>query len=370
MVLALAALGPVVEGKETPASTYAARLATLPAPSAKGAWTFKGQLLFGGNAVGKATLGAEARTAPNGKAFWAVGMQMDVGGGAMKYDALALFDAQLKPLQGKLTTKQGETVKSTEWETVEAGIRIGKGDDAQVLEHEGPFLTSVASLLHFCRLSSFAPGSYATDLFDPDDKEFIAGSWTVGTVGMWAGVKAQLVTGERADGKTIAAGFDPATGALLGIKMTDPENGQIIEFRAGGEESKADTDLFARMARTPQEAAVQGAYAFAVADFDLLEQVMHWPTIAEETRAKSADMAEMDDDAIKGVVMEQLRGTLTPKGPKEVIGPMLAALAPSLPTKDQEDGTQIVAFGPTFRNLELTVGAFDGRWYVVRFPSR
>jgi hypothetical protein len=366
--VALAVAPAVAEDGPTPFETA---LEGLPAPSDEAGFEFEGELVKGTQAIGTVKIAVYPGTLQTGARVWSVDFALDAMGGQVKQTSSAGFDAHCRPLRGKSvdTTPQGS--KERWWRQVPDGIRLGQAEDAPFVKHESGFLTSIPSLLLFCRLVGFRAGEWKGDIFDEREEKFVAATWTTTPEGAYGGAKARVVTGKRADGKTLEAGFDIATGELLGVKLGG--GGGTYEFRRKqpAKETKEEEagDVFSRAAKTAQEAAVQAALSFAVADFDLLERVTHWPSIHAQMK-DAPEAADKGVDGVRAMMMARFRAQLKPQAPREMVAPMLANLVPTLEAKKAEDGSTFVAFGPMFRNLELTVGAFDGQWYLTRFPSK
>ena len=363
LLLAFAGVRPVQAEDEAPV-TYDARRATLPWPAPTKAIRFEGTFLVGGVGVGTVKLTAEPRTDAEG---WATSMEMSMGGGAMSMSGTSLLDAKLAPVSGVHEEKSPDGAKQSTWKAQAGGVQVTPaGGEPQVVEQSATFIPSLSALLLFCRLSDFAPGTYTAPLLDNDGPKFVGATWTCGEVGTWGGQKARLVKGKRDDGRTLEAGFDFETSALLGVKLGDETN--TFEFRRGGQVEAQPKGYFQDDAKTAQQAAVQAGLAFALADFDLLERIVHWPSVHAHLTAQDPTLATTDVESLKVILMAQFRATLKPQGQREALEPVLQATAPSLEATGDDSAT-VVKFGAAFRNLELTVGKRDGKWMLLRLPG-
>lgn len=344
-------------------TTYERRRATLPWPAADKAFTFEGQFLMGDNPMGSVKLVVAPREGVPG---WSVTQTIEMAGGAMRMGGTTLFDAKLTPLSGTLEQKGPKESITKTWKTTQAGVEFTTVGDAtpRPIAHEGPFLTSMTSVLLFCRLIDFAEGTYEATILDEDKETFVGTSWSCEPAGMWNGTKARLVKGERADGKRMEAGFDAATGALLGVKLIDGE--RLMAFRPG-EAPKLEANYFDSDATSAKQAALQAALSFSTADFELLERIVHWPSVHAHLTAANPD-PELTEDKLKAQLMTQFRSTLKPQGTREALAPFLQAMAGGLTVSGDEQET-LVKFGPNFRNLQLLVGKRDGTWKLVRLPG-
>lgn len=125
---------------------------------------------------------------------------------------------------------------------------------------------------------------------------------------------------------------------------------------------------FDQSARSPQQAAAQATLGFATADFELIERVAHWPTLARR-HAEENPEEPMDTDAYRKLLMGKLRENIKPQAPREMLAQMLEGMASGLAVTETEDG-HVVAMGAMLRNLEITVGEVDGVWYMTKLPKR
>lgn len=370
LVLLLCAHAAGEEPAAETAPAYESKLAKLPAPSAAGGLHFEGEFTAGGGQL-TGTAKVEAKpTTTGGAAGWATRVHIEAPG-VLSLEETGIYDAHLRPVSGvsKRVTPAG--TEHNAWKAVDGAVELtnlaataedGTPPAAMTIKHEGVFQADVAAMFLFCKLIEQEAGSFETDLFVANETKFVRASWKTGAAGTWKGKAAKIVRGTRADGKTLEAGFDAASGKLLGA--TFGQGGQVaIELFL-----PAPQGFFDVPAKTPQQAGAQAGLAFIVADFDLLERVTHWPTIAAaHTRANPDE--PLDGPAAMIAFMEEFRKVLKPQADRKTMAPMIEQMAPNLKTTKGEDATSIVDFGPMFRNLKIHVGEIDGVWYLVRFPS-
>lgn len=372
LLIALLALPAFAEEPPTTAAppAYETELAKLAAPSAAGAFTFEGEFEAGGGQLtGSAIL--EAKVTKVGDATgWATRVHLAATNGAVSIEETGLYDAHLRPISGstKQTTPGGKTHFS--WTADEGGVRLtdhmggaqeGMDPPTRRLAHEGAFQGDLAVFVLFSRLIGQREGSFKTDLLDADESKFVSASWTSGKVGTWNDKPAKLVQAKRSDGKTLEAGFDAKTGDMLGLRLG--QGGQVrIELRR-----LAPKGFFDVPAKTPQQAAAQATLSFAIADFELLERVTHWPSV-HAAHLKQHPDEPMEIDAYKELLMGRFRATLKPQGERSMVAPVLESMSPSFKTSESEFGT-VVEFGPMFRDVKITVGEVDGVWYLTKFPD-
>ncbi len=361
----LAACGEPATPPDLGSTPFDMKRARLPWPAANKGFEFKGHLRLMGAPMGTVNLSASAREDAPG---WKTTMHAEIKAAGMTIDSTALFDRYLTPVSGTYAESNAEGTKSSEWAATEKGLEIrAKGDeDAEptLIEHEGAFVTGVMEMFLFCRLSEFAGEKYEIAVVDIDKAKLVQGTWTCNQGGTWETEPATVLSGTRSDGKTLEAGFHAESGELLGVKMA--EGAQVFEFRKG-DAPKESNNFFQRPATTAQEAAVQAALAFATADIELLERIVHWPS-AYAHLIKGSPEADIGVDELKGVMLKKLRETLKAQGSPEMLGPILQALAPSLKTTGTDEET-VVEFGPNFRNMKLTVGKREGTWRLLKLPE-
>lgn len=362
--------GPTDEGASPPdlgSTPFDLKRATLPWPAADKGFEFNGHLRMMGAPMGKVTLSASAREDAPG---WKTTLHAEIKapGMSMTIDTSALFDRYLTPISGTYAEIQASGTKASEWVASKKGleIRAKAKEDAEptLIEHEGAFVTGVMEMFLFCRLSEFAGEKYEVAVVDIDKAKLVQGTWTSKQGGTWETKPATVLSGTRSDGKTLEAGFHPESGELLGVKMA--EGTQVFEFRKG-DAPKESNNFFKRPATTAQEAAVHAALAFATADFELLERIVHWPSAYAHV-IKGNPEADIGVDALKAVMLKKLRETLKAQGSAEMLGPILQGLAPSLKTTGTDEET-VVEFGPNFQDMQLTVGKREGTWQLLKMPK-
>ena len=367
-LLALLLVVPV-QAEDAAPTTFDTARAALPWPAADKAFTFEGHVVVAGSPMGDVKLTAAPRTDSPG---WEISMVMVIHAMSLAMASSTTYDAKLTPVRGTSSQKAPDGSKNETWRVIEGGVEL-TADGAEkptLVPRKGSFITDVGTIALFCRLSNFAAGTYKTALFDSDKHTFVDAEWTVGKKGTWGDKPAHLVTGTRADGRTLEAGFDATTGALLGMKLADAT--KSFEFRSGKapEKKPSADDLFSRAAKTPQEGAVKALVGFATADVDLIASVMHWPTFHEQERAARPDNTPEDLEAFKTGAKADLAKSLKPHGSRDALGPIFKSLIPSLPAEKQESGATLVTFPAQFGGSKMTLREFDGAWLLVSFPTR
>ena len=127
--------------------------------------------------------------------------------------------------------------------------------------------------------------------------------------------------------------------------------------------------MFSRPARSAQEVALQAGLAFATGDLDRVERLLHWPTCYAEQKAAHAGEEPFPDlAAYKAAVLEQL-GKSLPKMPRPMMEGLLKGMGDALKLEPLEGGLTRATFPPMFRSMVVTVGEFEGQWYLVRLPG-
>ena len=384
LLTALAVLLPLASAQaedDTAAkAAFETAIAALPAPSAKHAFTFECEALMNGNPFGTITFKAEPTS--DGTS-WMVSDVFSFMGGTMVRNSTAVLDRKLQPVSGGVKGKEpGNDGFEISWSRAETGFTVKKtaaqaGEattSEETLEQAGTLTTTLASLFLFARASGMAQGSYAVMVFDadpgPGTAAFEMASWTQGEEGTWGEKKALLLKGAKG-GNEMEIGFDPETGDLLGMRTKSAAQGFDMELRPTGTkpaEEQAD-DIFARPAKTAQEAALQAGLAFATGDVELVERITHWPTIhARAAEGHAGEEPFPDLETFKADLLEQLKKSL-PQMPRPMIEGMLKTMGSQLQTEALEGGLTKVTFPAMFRNMVVTVGAFDGAWHLARMPG-
>ena len=344
---------------------YDMQRARLPWPAPDKGFTFEGHLRAMGAPMGNVTLTATPRSDAPG---WKTTMSAKIDAMGMSMDSTALFDRYFTPSSGTYAEGNASGTNSSKWQATDKGLEIRasakESDEPTVLEHDGAFVTGVMELLLFSRLADFPAEKFEVAIVDIDSESLNDGTWSCARDGTWNNAPAIVLSGTRSDNKTLEAGFDPTSGELLGVKMTEGQ--QVFEF-VRGPAPKQSNNFFQRPATNAQEAAAQAALAFATADMELLERVVHWPSVYEDMVANRPEAA-MGVEKMKAIMLKNLGKTLEAKGTAEMLGPILQGLAPSLKTTGNEDET-IVEFGSNFREMKLTVGKRDGTWHLLKLPE-
>ena len=361
-----------------PRAAYEAAVAQFPSPGADHAFTFDGEALMNGQPLGTITF----KEPTEDGAAWLLTDAFSFGGDAYQRNFTARLDRRLQPAGGKVTGKEpGTDGFEVVWTRTETGFaakrtatKAGETTTSEsTVEHTGTITTTMCSLWLFARLSQVARGNYAVPVYDadpgPGEATFETATWTQGEEGTWGDRKALLLAGAKGD-KRIEAGFDPRTGALLGVRTSSPGKGFDLEIRPAGAKPAEETDdPFSRPARSAKEAALQAGLAFAVADLELTERVIHWPSLhAESEAAYTGEEPFPDVEAFKAATMEQLKQSLT-KRPRPMIEGALKMARDQLQLEEVAGGLTKVTFPPMFKSLVMTVGEIDGQWYLVRLPG-
>ena len=383
LVLAAAARA----GDPTPQEQFSKRLDALPAAAAAHVITFEGDILMGDQPFGTMSLSSIPIDLPGGERGWKIEERLEMMGGTMKRVATAVVDRRLQPLRGTVEQLDpGSPGTTTRWESGKDGYRIERTvvgqDDAEperrVVARNGDCLTTITSLWLFCRMTLPAEGAFATNIFEPgakgEEKIYEPGTWELPGEGDWDGKTAWLMTGDKG-GMKVQAAYDKATKTFLGAKFLR-EGAPTMAFRPKSATPKKVEDVFVAPAASAKHAAMTAGLAFATADIDLVDQIVHWPSVHASMKAKhDAQTAGQenpepfpDQKALRASTLENLRTSLK-KRPRAQIEAGLRMVESQLVTEVDESGRTRVKFPEMFRSMVLVVGEVNGGWYLVEFPS-
>lgn len=374
------------EASPSPAEQFSRQLDRLPAPTAEAAFRFEGAILAGEQRMGTVKMAGVPTDLPSGARGWRITESVSMMGGQMMREAEALLDRRLQPIEGRLRQQDpGEGPSRVTWSKGEAGFTVvrqrGDADPDEPVEiaHEGDTLTSITALWLFCSLSLGEKGSYATRVFEPapsaGESTFEDATWSLEGEGTWLGEAAVIMRGEK-ESVAVEAGFDPATRAMLGADFRR-ENGMVLAFRPASEAPTPaeGEDPFAAPATSAENAALTAAMAFATGDVDLVDEIVHWPTVYDGMKAEhDARTAGVEDappfpdaETLRGQILANLKTSL-PTNPRPMIEAGLKMVKAQLVTEALEGEITRVKFPAMFQNMVLDVGERDGKWYLVRFP--
>jgi hypothetical protein len=376
LVLLLAAVMAHAEDP-APKDELSAALDALPAPSEDEAFAFEGVIRLGERELGTFRQAAEVATTPSGEKGWRIREQIELMGGQQRRTSSVLLDRRLQPISGESHGETtGKPAESATWTRTSSGLKVVRKTESveETLDtaYEGDVLTSTTALWLFGLLRLPAEGSYEALVFQPlpgpQEEHFEQARWSLVAGETWR------IEGKKGD-TDVEAAFDPTSHALVRAVFRGEGRPDIVfepKAREGGTE-----DPFAAPASSAENAALTAALCFATGDVEHLENLVHWPTVYEEARkgheAKNAGVedAEPFPDAAswRAQVLESLAAQL-PKNPRPMIEQGLAMARGQLRTEEIEGGLTRVTFPEMFRSMAVDVGEREGKWYLMRFPSR
>lgn len=393
--------GAPVEDEAPPATAdaraaLAARLAALPEPSATGAFSFRGWTEMSGAPIEPAPRGVFEITVDvieeDGAPRWRVRELFTVdftvaGAEEMRHEAEVVLDRHLMPLRGRWHQHDPDGVDHR-MEVVPgapaghlrfvpiAGETRGEPRDVQV---EGPLVPTLGAFVLLQRLT-IPEGNGVLHaglaLHGPDEEErFQTASYVLDVNGRQEGQPAYAVESKRGDDDTLVMWFDKETKALRGAKLGSKSKPFVLMVREGQAPARADSDKPAlpRGRDDALQAGLDVALAFGTGDVDLLDSLMHWPTI----HAALVEAAPAVDGKNPPTV-EQLRLRLLatwrqslPKNDRDMVqmGLMMVRDSVVLEMDEGSEDGATVAFPETFQSLRLHVGRHDGKWFLDRLPA-
>jgi len=362
---------PAQAGDETsPADAYAAKIASLPAPTAAAGFRFDGVLRLGGKPLGHASLLAE----PAGEG-WHVSNQLVIKASARPaVDFAEAWLSRTLELQKGAVEKSREGASRITWVKTDKGFRAttsasdGSVTTEQVrnFEHAGSAMTTLAGIVLFARFAVPEKAAYATSVFEVDAA--MKGEQALQPTALQVlgeqtldGNQVLLVKGQKAD-QTIEMLFTPGDRELVGVRLQKGE--QRVEL--------LKADVWHQPARDPVAAANRAAYAFGTGEVDVLDDVILWPDFYEDalkTRTNDAKGEPPTLDEWRGKMLATWRERLTKRQPGMIEAGLQAIAQEVKPTK-LEDGRVAVQYPESFQNLVLTVREAYGFWHLVALPTR
>ena len=368
------------EEKGAPETRYAAAVKAFPAPSVRHDFSFAGDVFREGKAVGrfKTSVKAIAPKTEGSEALWRLRFAYNVG--PDKQASEALVTRTLQPVRGERSwTIDGELSK---WVWERRGKRIHvvhtsgstkpMSRSADVLE---PSLVTFASILLFARLAPDTSATYATVRLDPTwnlllgQRPYVPTAIQV-TAPPKPGMPLQILAGNGAQRMTIEV--DRRMRLPLWFRLT-PRKGPLLQFGGTPPEPEAKKEapaagpVFTESAKTPRDAALRAAYAFATADRDVLDDVMHWPGLRERLGAKVPK--RVSAEAFRKGMLGQLIATIRDPKKPDVVKPVLAEIAADLKTAERDGGVFRVTFPERFSTRWYDVVEVDGVWRLVGWPG-
>ena len=363
------------------ASRLRACVARLPEPAAEYGIRFDGVLVLNGQAHGTCSFRAEPIQRA-GRTVWRCTESTLEGTGGLTAGRVAesYADRRMSALFGKETRKGARPEESElwEWDRYKGRVLVahtppgGAPLTDHVFRHEGHGVASLTAL--------FILGAAALDEAGPLETVWIepAGATDDGRQrtsplrfqargkGEWRGVKAHLVEFRLRGGQLVAA-YDPITGVFLGATIID---GGTIHFvdRADYERTARD-DVLKHPARTPEVAAGRALLAISIADLDLLEEVLHWPTFFQRMKKRFPTMPAKDVEEFRGQIMPLLKAEVKQTFTREAFDATVRQELAHFVVKKLSPTTAIVTSPKDLSVTSFEVGEFDGVWYLLVFPG-
>ena len=352
-----------------PAAAYAAEVAALPAPAAEHALRFAGVVRVNGRRMGHAVfeMHPTAGATPQWEAVDHVLLKPD--GVPMTETATARMSRALVLASGTVvSTRPGDG--SIAWARTDEGFRATRqnaGSDPTVRDfvHAGTALNTLAATIYVLRQALPAPATFATTIFEVEDglKDEpamdpvvlkVEGRQTI------SGREVLAASGKKSD-RELAVIFHPESHEVLGVRLT--KKGLTLEILVGDEWTMPAPD--------PLAAGLRAALAFGSGDVDLLDDVIHWPSVvAHVLRAKPPKEGQPLPTVpqVRAALLKSWAEAL-PKNPGEMMKQVLTGLKEEVKQEKQADGTVLLTFPEAFQNLKLVVGQADGVWSLVKLPG-
>ncbi|MHC5010180.1 MAG: hypothetical protein ACYTG6_04415 [Planctomycetota bacterium] len=379
-LLLLLPLAASAEDELSPDDRYARATGALPAPGEAGGFTFDGDLVVNGALSGTchfSAVPAAAPSDPDGPLHWKTTDRLTVGDGALRIEHVAYSTSALLPVEGR-ESDNSEGERAYAWKRESDAMKVvatgeGMADVARAAPHEDPSLTTLAAVFLFCRLAPMEPATYGTRSFDPS-WDFLKAETPFREVvlemrgeGTWEERPALLVQGTRGKA-TLDAAFDVETRDFLGARLFEEGRMDLRFVPKGSVAPPEGGDVLRSPATTPEAAAARAGYAFATADMEVLEDVIHWPTLHEALRDPT-DEEQPTLDEFRAGVLASLEQNLQPN-PRGMIEGIVKSILGSdgLEVERQGEDRAVVTFPAMFRNLQVKVGEIDGVWYLVELP--
>ncbi len=367
------------EEKASPEDRYKAVVAAFPAPSVRHDFRFASDVFREGTSVGRfeVAVKAVAAKAEGSEALWHLRFRYNLGKDTHAEEAHVT--RTLQPMRGRVATTTDGEEATWVWErrgkrihvVHESGSTKPMARSAEVIE---PALTTVAAILCFARLAPSASTTYATSRLDPTWNLLLGQQPFVGTaiqltVPPEAGTPIQGLAGHG--GRRMRFALDRRMRLPLWFKLTT-RSGVALQF--GGtpdvDPSRAPVEadaLFTQAATSPEGAALRAAYAFATADREVLDDVMHWPGLRK--RMGATVPARVSAEAFRKGMLGQLIATIREPKKPEKVKPVLLEIADQLKPAEREGGVMRVTFPERFATRWYDVVAVDGVWRLVGWPG-
>ncbi len=357
----------------SPKEAYAAKAASLPAPSAANAFRFDGVLRLNGKTMGHATLFAAPD--PKDPAIWRAGDQLVIKTAAAPRIEIAeaWFNRMLVPLRGAVESTDPADARVT-WVKTEQGFRgtattkegeVGT-EKVRNFEHRGSATTTLSGTILFARMALPTKATYATTIFEAENAMKGKPALHAARIDVLGEQELQgkqvLVVRAQKGAQKLELLFKAEGRELVAVRFEEGE--QRIEILKG--------DVWSMPARSPVIASLRAALAFGTGNVELLDDVIYWPRfyksvmdaqIAAGSTAKPPSM-----DAFRANLLEQWKQKL-PKNPAAMIQGVLKQMPPQLKETKLANGDVEVLYPPAFRNLKLTLGKQFGFWHLVALPG-
>ncbi len=363
--LSIASVARSEDAPVSPAARGLAVLASLPAPSEKGAFKFECNLYSGGMVVGQATFEAKVGVVDKSP-VWLVeeSLRADAGGGRQVIQSkAATLGADLRLLRLEATDAQGDAKKSTTAIRTETGFNLTKvgpdGTAESKLEADAHTIGTMTAVLVFLRHCPAEAASYELRAFSADSGVVEGGTLDVKGLGKYT------------EGRVSVDAF--VTHAVLGERVMDvyldPTNREFLAIRSSAGLSAVKAGLLDMDTSAPTASAVEAGSRFALAiltsDEALLSSAIHWPSLWSV--AKAIEGYTDDEAAYKVKAMSELKPTFKTLGRTQASA--LVAKAASGAKEDVAGEATIVTFGAPMVGFVYTAKAIDDVWYIVKLSK-
>ncbi len=353
------------------AAAYEALVSSLPVPARKHAFRFDGVLRIGGKRMGHVMLGS--RVVGEGDARgWEVIDQFVIKTGATPLVEIsrATLGRRLTLVRGSFRSSDASAARIN-WERGAEGFRavskVGEAETTHAFPHVGAALTTVAATVQFARAAlTRAPAVYAGSLFNvrkavggkpafqPMTLEF-AGEQEL------SGHKVLLVRGTKG-AQRLELVFRPKDHELMALTFIEGE--RRAEMLKG--------DRWSLPARTPKQAAARAGLAFGTGNVAVLDDVILWPAFYRSALANRSPDAKGEPPTLEDFRAQLMAkwGKALPKNPAAMIEQGLNMVAPQVVETKRPDGTVVVQYPQTFKNLRFVVGQAYGYWHLIALPTQ
>ena len=352
-----------------PAAAFAARTALLPAPSEAKALRFEGLVRLDGKRMGYAVL--EMRAAAGDPPTWVAvdHMVLKPQGVPMSNTATAHLSRSLAPLSGSIVNTRPGGGKIT-WERTEKGFHATKSAEGaegveKSFEHAGTVLHTLAAVVWFLREALPAKVSYRTSILEVEDG--LKGEPALQPVDLEVlgeqdlqGKKVLVATGTK-EGKQLTVLFHPESHDVLGVRLE--RGGKNFEIVAG--------DMWTLPAHDALTAGLRAALAFGTGDLEILDDVIDWPRFHAailKAHPPAADAEPLTVPQLRQKLLQSWQSRL-PKNPAGMIRGVLLGLKDTVKQQERDDGSVLLTFPASFKNMQLLVAERDGVWSLVAPPA-